>query len=199
MEAKTTGTIAAEESPVPPSEDVKPPYAPFLTFKNFIEKLHTSGVPHRIDKSVMSNLSGAAQSQILLAMRFLRLTAVNGDPAPRLHELVDSFGTSGWATTLHDCLRSSYGSIVEGLELSKATPAQLSEAFKSRGKTDGSVTEKAIRFYLKGLEDAGVKYSTHLGRNASGRRREENESPRSKMAAANRLQFTQRLRRHPTG
>lgn len=151
------------------TEDSKPPYAPFPTFKNFIDKLHTSDVPHRVDKSVMVNLSGAAQSQILVGLRFLHLIDANGHPTQRLHELVKSFGTPMWATSLGETVKEAYANVVNGLDLTKATPAQLGEAFRDRGKTDGSITEKATRFYLKALDDAGVKYSTHLTRNAGGR------------------------------
>ena len=181
---ETTRDGEASQPRTSRSDDKKPPYAPFPTFKNFVEKLKDTGIPHRIDKSVMGNLSGAAQSQVLGGLRFLDLTDLGGNPTNRLHELVESFGTPLWATSLHGVLKNAYALIVDGLDLHKASPAQLTEAFRDRGKTDGSLTEKAIRFYLKALEDAGFKCSPHFARNPSvrapSRRRKTGDQAESK-------------------
>lgn len=161
MEQETTEPKGAVSEGV----TLRPPYAPFDTVKNFIERLKTSGIiPHRIDKSVMTNLSGAAQSHLLLALRFLGLIDADGTPLVGLHELVESFGTPQWAVKINGITIPAYKQILNGLDVSKATMGQLSELFRDRGKTEGTVTEKSIRFYLKMLDEAGVKYSPHFAR-----------------------------------
>src|SRR5689334_844024 len=47
-----------------------PPYVSFKTFDGFLEGLRTRGIPSRIDRSLMSNLSGASQSQLMVALRY---------------------------------------------------------------------------------------------------------------------------------
>jgi len=76
------------------SEEKKmvPPYLAYKTFKNFLEGLRANGVPMRVDRSVMSSLSGAAQSSLMLTMKYFGLVSANGLPDDRLHQLVKSQG-----------------------------------------------------------------------------------------------------------
>src|SRR3712207_6513043 len=78
-------------------EKIRPPYAPFLTVKNFIGRLKEQGIPHRIDKSVLKHLSGAVQSHLLLALRFLGLTDGAGHPTDRLKRLVEAYNSPAWS------------------------------------------------------------------------------------------------------
>src|SRR6185437_17013497 len=67
-----------------------PPYVAYKTFINFVNGLK-QGIPARIDKSVM-NLSGAAQSQLIYALRFFDLIEADGKPKESLSRLVNSEG-----------------------------------------------------------------------------------------------------------
>src|SRR5438128_10488002 len=77
-----------EETKAPPAV---PPYVPYRTFRNFIDSLK-QGIPARIDRSVMSSMSGALQSQLTGALRYLGLITVSGQPTSYLPTLVNSEG-----------------------------------------------------------------------------------------------------------
>lgn len=61
-----------------------PPYIPFATFNTFNRELKTNGLPPRIDKSVMSKMSGGQQSQMKMALRSLGLIGEGDVPTDRL-------------------------------------------------------------------------------------------------------------------
>ena len=54
------------------SMDSLPPYVAYRTFRSFIQLL-SPAVPGRIDRSLMASMSGASQSQLIHALRCLRL------------------------------------------------------------------------------------------------------------------------------
>ena len=57
-----------------------PPYVPYRSFGNFIQSLK-QGIPARIDRSVMSNMSGALQSQLTSQKMILLMnTELNWNP-----------------------------------------------------------------------------------------------------------------------
>lgn len=140
---------------------LKPPYMPYPTFRNFLAKLKETGVPHRIDKSVMTNLSGAAQSHLLSGLRFLGLIDAAGNPSKLMQDAVASLDTPKWETAAVEMLKP-YVDIVGKLNLEKATPAQVQEAFRDQGRTEGTTTEKAIRFFLKMCDEGKMSYSNHF-------------------------------------
>src|SRR5581483_3451030 len=53
-----------------------PPYVPYKTFKNFVEK-YKQGVPSRIDRDLMGSMSGAAQSQVTVALKYFGFISDN--------------------------------------------------------------------------------------------------------------------------
>ena len=61
--------------------DGRPPYISFSGFTSFIARLKGSAIPSRIDRSLLSNMSGDAQAQLRSGLRFLRL-AVGDDHIP---------------------------------------------------------------------------------------------------------------------
>src|SRR5262245_51299380 len=64
-------------------ERVTPPYLAYRTLKNFLDALK-KGIPGRIDRSVLSNLSGGAQSMLIGALRFFALIEADGTPTDTL-------------------------------------------------------------------------------------------------------------------
>src|SRR5688572_11426146 len=68
-----------------------PPYVAYKTFINFVNGLKAAGIPNRIDKSII-RLSGAAQSQLIYALRFFGLIEADGKPKEPLTRLVNSEG-----------------------------------------------------------------------------------------------------------
>src|SRR6266478_5192805 len=54
-----------------------PPYLPFRTFKSYIESLSSSGIPAKIDRTVLRSRSGSEQTMILASLRYLGLISAD--------------------------------------------------------------------------------------------------------------------------
>ena len=166
----------------------KPPYMPWKTFEGFVGRLQADSVPDRVDKSTMRTYSGATQSQLSVGMKFLGL--INGEdrPQPALVRLVEAHGTDDWPEKVGALIRHAYASIMAGVNLGNATQQMLKEAFRDRGQTEGSVTDKSIRFYLKAAEVAGLKISPHAearrGRPSGSAARTNKKKPAAKRKAS---------------
>jgi len=65
-------------------------------------------------------------------------------------------------STLREVLESAYAPIIGDLNVSATTPMKLEEAFKQAGVKAGQMLAKSLRFYLKGLNQAGVNLPAHL-------------------------------------
>ncbi|WP_146413092.1 DUF5343 domain-containing protein [Crateriforma conspicua] len=135
----------------------------YPTFKNFIGHLKEHGTPSRIDKSVMSHLSGGTQSHLSSTLKFLSLIDEAQAPSSELHGLIAAHGTEQWAFALKEVLAASYSGIVESIDLRNATPSQLDKCFEDIG-LKGVMLDKTVRFYLSALEDASVDVSPHFAK-----------------------------------
>lgn len=167
-----------------PMEQIKPAYAPYPTFCNAIGRFKDMGLPSTVDRTALDNLSGAAQSHVTGTFRFLGLLTDSLEPTVAMERLVASHGTSEWKDKIGALIDHAYRHILSDIDVQKTTYKQLSDAFRDRGPTEGSVTEKAVRFYLKAMEDAGRTYSSHLGKRPRGRPRGGGTSKRSRQAKA---------------
>ena len=115
--------------------------------------------PSRIDKSVMSNLSGGTQSHLASALRFLGLVDEDLSPTSSLKDLVDSYATEEWESNLKIVLSRSYKDVIGGVDMKKASPDQLDKCF---GNASAVMVDKCARFLLAAFDDANVEYSAHL-------------------------------------
>jgi hypothetical protein len=141
---------------------VKPPYVSYKTFFNFIGSLRQSGVPSRIDRSVpaLAGQSGAAQSFLLGALRFLGLISQDGTPSATLKEVVAH--PANEKTTLAKAVRESYAFVFNsGFNIDAATEAQLAEKFRERDLS-GQTVRKATSFFVAICESVGIALSPHL-------------------------------------
>src|SRR5207245_1879298 len=143
-------------------EVLTPPYVPWPTFVGFIERLSKTAIPTQVDSSVMTGMSGSAQSALRSGMRFLQLIEGNGIVTKRLRDLVAAYGGDHWKDTLGEMLANAYAMFLGDVDLENATMQQLAERFRVAGHVDGSVLRKAIRFYLSGLDETGGGYSPFL-------------------------------------
>lgn len=145
---------------------VAPPYVAFKSFKNFVGMLSSTGVPTRVDKSVMGTLSGSTQSHLTGAFKFLNLIEENGTPTSKLHQLVKSYGTPDWPGALKAACTEAYEDIVNGIDLEKASARELDGCFESLGLS-GSGLDKVVRFYVASLKDSKVAYSSYIDKRKS--------------------------------
>jgi hypothetical protein len=137
------------------------PYISWKTFTAFISSVHGK-VPAQIDSSILKSMSGTARSQLLSALKFLKLIDADGTTQDSLKKLADAFNGEQWKPALAIFLRHSYSKVVGDLNLETATPAMLRQRFQNNGSIEGGTIDMALRFYLSALKEADVKFSDHL-------------------------------------
>ena len=138
----------------------KPPYLPYTTFRNFLASLKAGAIPSRIDKSLLDRYSGSMQSWLIAALKFFGLTDETGKPRPELESFVES-DDEGRKKLWRQIFDKSYGPLISGLDLSRATPGELSERFASQGLS-GETLSKCHSFFAAAAEDAGIALADHL-------------------------------------
>ena len=137
-----------------------PPYVAFSTFLSFIKGLATAGVPSRIDKSLLRNMSGGNQSALLAALKWFDLIDDAGLHSKPLEVLVSAGDDAG--TVLRDMLPTAYKFMSDGsIDLGRATGAQLEEKFRAYG-VSGSTIAKAMAFFISACKEAGIPMSAHI-------------------------------------
>lgn len=139
-----------------------PPVIPVSTLTGFTETLKNTTVPPVIDASLLTKMSGSTRSALMSGMRFLGLVNSAGVVDTKLHQLVRAYGTTGWKEAVIELLLPAFDEIIEGINLDHGTANQLVEAFRTKGNVDGQMLEKAVRFYLTLMTEAGVTYSPHF-------------------------------------
>ena len=143
------------------------PYGSWKSFIAFIGKLNKTALPPRIDSSVMTGMSGSGKSELRAALRFLGLIDSADSVTPNLKGLVAAHGTEKWSEVLGEVLLNAYGAAnnVLGGEmewLDNGTAQLLREKFTAVSGMGGAALDRAIRFFLAGLDDAGITYSPHF-------------------------------------
>lgn len=151
------------------SSSPTPPYVPWKTLMSFLKRLQDSTIPPVIDNSVMTGMSGGTQSQIKGAFRFLGLIDSDGNVTQALKDLVTAVDGRIWQETVREVVVPPYQPIADGVDLDKGTLAQLQQRFKDLYGATGSVLNKAIRFYLTALSEAGIKSSPYFKARGAGR------------------------------
>lgn len=141
-----------------------PPYMPYPTLKNTVETFAGSTVPTVLNRHVLSNLSGAAYSTLLSGARFLGLVDENDAPTESFNKLVQAHKTSEeeYKRVLGKILEERYEEIAQDVDMLRGTLPELEKAFRDGGITSQEMLVKSVRFYVKALEDCGVKVSPHI-------------------------------------
>lgn len=137
-----------------------PPYIAFSTFISFIKGLAKTGVPSRIDKSLLRNMSGSNQSALLVTLKWFSLINDAGEHGELLEELVAAGDDTGMV--LKKLLPSAYKFMTDGsIQLERATGAQVEEKFRAYGLS-GSTIGKAMAFFITACKEAQIPLSTHI-------------------------------------
>lgn len=158
--------MASQEQAPNPRSNVLPPYVPYRSFINFIESLK-QGIPARIDRSMMPNMSGGLQSQLTHALRVLLLIGHTGQPTSTLSRLVNSEGAEH-TKVMHEIVTTCYQFVFLNIDIKTATPSLLEEQFARTGASGGTL-DKCILFFLAAAKDGGVELSPHLKRSRGPR------------------------------
>ncbi len=138
-----------------------PPYLPFRTFKSYIESLSSSGIPAKIDRTVLRSRSGSEQTMILASLRYLGLISADGVPTVALTKYVNA-EAGDRQTVLGELLKMRYAFLfLSNFNLKNAVPSQMRTAFEDQGLSGGTV-QKAIAFFLGAAQEAGIEVSSFL-------------------------------------
>jgi hypothetical protein len=144
MEARETKSIAV--------------YLSFATLRSAVGLLRTHGLPRNIDRTAWGTRSGAEQTQLLSAFKFLGFIDDAQNTQQVLVDLVAlQQDTEAERELFTKILRVSYASVFE-LDLKTATPGQLNEAIGKYGVT-GSTRDRAVRFFIKAAEFCKIPLS----------------------------------------
>jgi hypothetical protein len=158
-----------------------PPYVAYKTLKNFLERFK-QGLPSRIDRGLMGSMSGAAQSQVTTAMRYLGMISENGIPTPYLREYVSGQEEERKAA-LFKMLMGAYPFLFDtdhdvngsAFHISTATSQLLRETMEANTSATGETLGRCIAFVKEAAQDAGFKVSPYItqkkSRSTAGKKR----------------------------
>lgn len=141
---------------------ILPPYISYQSFKNLLTHLEAS-VPPRLDRSVWGkHYSGSTGLQLLAALRFLGLIEGQANlVTPLLEQLVEE--RESRKQLLAKILHERYAPVFDTvLDLSKATPAMLEEAFRKLYGIREDTLRKAISFFIHAAQDAEIPISGRI-------------------------------------
>lgn len=169
-----------------------PPYISYRSFNNFLDELKSRGIPSRIDRSVMSHKSGTIQSQLLLALGYLRLVTTSGQPTQHLKELLE-FGGEERKSVLREILKRSYAFVFDSrFGLETATSHQAEELFQRTGAS-GETVRRCIAFFLAAAKETGVPVSPYI--QPHGRKK---AAPRKRERSAEEIEPVIKTPLHPS-
>lgn len=141
------------------------PYGTYGTLKSTIERFKESTVPTKLNRHVLHDVSGGAFSALISALRFFGLIDENQGVKDEFREVVEAArkGQTDYQDKMTQVVCDAYDPIVGAqFDLQAGTLPDLEKKFRDAGVPQGQMLTKAIRFYLKALEDAGVKVSEHI-------------------------------------
>ncbi|MGA8707892.1 MAG: hypothetical protein WB646_13000 [Steroidobacteraceae bacterium] len=140
-------------------ENAVPPYVAYKTFKTLLRMI-APAIPSRIDKHVMPTFSGATQSQVIQALKYLKLIDEIGVPTEKLSGLVKVLDNKEeFLEYLFNLIDESYP-FLRGFDHTSGTDGQLNEAFAK--VASGDTARKCKSFYLAAMKDGGAVLSPYI-------------------------------------
>lgn len=162
-------------------EGFKPPYnLAFRTFLNLVMRMEEEDPPPRIDRTYLGNMAGSDQTAVLAALRGFDLIGDGNEVKPELLKLAkDNDDRPNMIAAL---LERYYPKQVE-LSKQNATSGMLEESFAEYGYS-ADTRRKAVTFFLKAAEYAGIHISPHFNLPKARGTRKTVSRPKSKPAPA---------------
>jgi hypothetical protein len=152
-----------------------PPYVAYATLSNFIDRFK-QGLPSRIDRGLMGSMSGAAQSQVITAMKYLGMISGNGLPTPLMKQYAT--GEEGERkNALGKMLVAAYPFLfdTDEFDIKTATGQQLRETLEAKTAATGETLGRCMSFVKDAARDAGWAVSPFImqkkARSAGGRKK----------------------------
>ncbi len=144
------------------TEERLPPYLSYRLWRKLLTELSAHNPPSRFDSSYFDTLkvTKSCRSMLKGTLLFLDLMSGDGNPTPRLHQLVKSDG-EGRRAALAEMVRNAYEPLFTDLDVTRATQAQIREYFYSQGAS-GDIGRKCLSFFFAIAADANIALSPHL-------------------------------------
>jgi hypothetical protein len=143
-----------------------PPYLSWKTFVSYIESMRQA-IPPRIDKSMMTRLSGLNQSLMMNSFLYLDLIDKEGVLSPTLTQLIETSATEKrgeFKAILNKVLLSSYSFLFDStgtFDLAKSSSGDFDKKFEAQG-VSGQTVGKCEAFFIAAAKEAGIKLSPYI-------------------------------------
>jgi len=138
---------------------VLPPYAPFGTFSDLLDRI-TARPPSRIVDSVMPVTSRVIRLQLHAALRYLGLVSSDRAPTDRLKKLLGSQDAERKAV-LRETIKQAYSFLFAGFPLGNCTSDELEQEFMKQGAS-GDTLRKCVAFFVGACREADIEVSAYI-------------------------------------
>lgn len=135
-----------------------PPYLSYKTFRGFLDQLKTSGVPGRMDVSVVPSMSGSNQALLFSSLRYFTLITNLKATTKDLETLVNANEDTRPAIW-RQLFKRGYAKVLASVDVEKATTQQLVEAFRREGVSSTDTARKCVTFFCLAAAEAEIKIS----------------------------------------
>jgi hypothetical protein len=142
-------------------ENQLPPYVSYKTLIQLISNLKEA-LPAYFDTSYLSDtFSIITATQLTHALSFLNLINNDYSPSMRLKVLAPSSGAHH-AALLRQVAEEAYPFVFKGLDIKKATYAELQSIFLNTYHMEDVVCRRCVKFFIELSADAGIPLSLQL-------------------------------------
>lgn len=148
------------------SEKALPPaYGSYKTLTSFLNDIREGGaahIPHKVDRSLMSKLSGSVANETIATLKFLGLIDAESGKTTEEFEHFALASDLDRKQVLAGMLKKSYDFIFNSsFDVERATSSMVAEQFRQKG-ISGSTLARAISFFLSAAKEAGIKVSPNI-------------------------------------
>jgi hypothetical protein len=138
------------------------PYAAFPSIKTALRSMKEHGVPTRIDRSALNNLSGSTAGQVLTAFRFLGLMDAENRPKGRMQTLVDAIDDDQkWPEALAETVKTAYAPMFQH-NIGSLTASHFRQLFKENYQGADDVQRKSMATFIVAMQEAKLPVSNYL-------------------------------------
>ena len=180
------------------AKTITPAYVPFKTFTSVLDSF-SSFLPDKIDPTMWPSYSGGIKSQLMGALKFLKLTDDDGNPTDALRALAKTDAQQRPAQ-FRSVMKAAYTGLM-ALDLTRATPGSFDAEMRKYGQ-EGDTHRKAASFFLQAAKWSGVPLSPLLMKkgslNGSRRKRAPGQPAKPKIAmSGGKLKVANELLQEP--
>ena len=136
-------------------EDERRPYAPAANVIGVLDRIRRVNLPDVVDSDLLriAGVSEGAMTRVVYALRFLRLTDLNGRPTDRLRAIAKA-PEEEWRDLLAGVVREAYATDFARLDPGQDTQPRIISAFKRYEPR--SQTDRMVMLFLGLCRAAGI-------------------------------------------